>query len=226
MSPSLAVKSYDKIGIKSGVVLDLPGFEGAGSLIRDASMYHNNGTITGASWSQLASGLQVLDFDGTDDNIIVPDNVAFDVTTLSVELWFKPSRLFKGDLCMKGTGTLNLDWFLFQDDSGDGVWFSCGSWGGDNFAKHDDFLVIDTWYHIVGVYDGTNVKLYTNGIWRDDANAPLAPVLTASDVYIGERYSGTYDFQGSIALVRIYNRVLSALEIQSNFNRERHLFGV
>jgi hypothetical protein len=31
---------------------------------------------------------------------------------------------------------------------------------------------------------------------------------------------------GSVALPRIYNRVLTALEVQNHFNREKHLFGV
>jgi len=51
-------------------VLWYPGLPGGGTKIYDRSIKRaNNGTITGALWTRLPSGLWVLDYDGTDDKV-------------------------------------------------------------------------------------------------------------------------------------------------------------
>src|SRR3990167_10553439 len=47
----------------------------------DRSRYQNHGTITGATWKRLPSGVWVMSFDGTDDNILLPTVSALDPTT-------------------------------------------------------------------------------------------------------------------------------------------------
>jgi len=74
----MAIKLFDKVARNQGLVLYLPFMEGTGSSVHDLSKYHNNGTITGATWTQLPSGIWVLSFDGVDDygySILVYINV-------------------------------------------------------------------------------------------------------------------------------------------------------
>jgi hypothetical protein len=73
------------------------------------------------------------------------------------------------------------------------------------------------WYHTAFSTDGTNMKLYLNGV-LDNSTASLAssPYSTiAGDIGIGilaENFS-SFPWSGSIASVSIYNRVLSDAEI-------------
>jgi len=72
----MAIKLFDKVARNQGLVLYLPFMEGTGSSVHDLSKYHNNGTITGATWTQLPSGIWVLSFDGVDDYVEVPNHNA------------------------------------------------------------------------------------------------------------------------------------------------------
>ena len=75
-----------------GCVLSLSRFPGGGSKIHDRSPYGNHGTITGATWVRLPSGLWCLSFDGSDDyskavDTVLPSGAA--ARTLSA--WVKAS---------------------------------------------------------------------------------------------------------------------------------------
>lgn len=54
-----------------GTVLYLTGLPGHGDTIYDRSPYGYHGTITGAVWTRLLTNSWVLDFDGSDDVVII-----------------------------------------------------------------------------------------------------------------------------------------------------------
>ncbi len=78
----------------------------------------------------------------------------------------------------------------------------------------------NTWTHLAGVYNGTNVILYKNGVelGRTAKTGLTDTALTA--VMIGAENSGgiTNPYTGLIDNVRIYNRALSASEILAIYN--------
>ena len=82
----------------------------------------------------------------------------------------------------------------------------------------------DTWYHLVATHTpGTNgTKLYVNGSLYASANMTATGNLTYNGVSIGGGYFGYSD--KSISISRIYNRALSASEIQQNFNATKSRF--
>ena len=63
-----------------GCVLHLPGLPGGDSTIHDRSPYGNHGTITGATWKRLPSGLWCLSFDGSDDYVTVGLGASINIT--------------------------------------------------------------------------------------------------------------------------------------------------
>ena len=87
------------------------------------------------------------------------------------------------------------------------------------FIVNNDFNVIDsslasystnTWYHVVGVYDGTTAYIYRDGILRDSATVTAPSDVTQAIVFgslttLG--FPGTYDH------IRIYDRALSPNEV-------------
>jgi glucose/arabinose dehydrogenase len=84
-------------------------------------------------------------------------------------------------------------------------------------------LQTNGWYHVTGVYNASarTLAVYVNGQLD---NGALVGTVTSSqqnstnNVNIGRRASGNYQFNGRIDDVRIYNRVLSQAEIQSDMN--------
>ncbi len=74
-----------------GCVLHLSGLPGGGNKIYDRSPYGNIGTITGAVWKRLPSGLWYLDYDGSDDKVVIANESNFDFTdTITIIMWVKP----------------------------------------------------------------------------------------------------------------------------------------
>jgi hypothetical protein len=92
--------------------------------------------------------------------------------------------------------------------------------------------VANTWYHVAGVYDATNrtMNVYLNGQLNNGAlvgTIPAAQPNSNQNVNVGQRPGspGTFNFEGMLDDVRIYNRALSALEIQADMNTRLRLFG-
>ena len=90
-------------------------------------------------------------------------------------------------------------------------------------------LAINTWYHIVGGYTGTAWVLYVNGVLVK-STVGAGPTAVASSLFtIGAAtFMGTVSryFNGNISSVQVYNRALSADEVQQNFEAYRGRYGV
>ena len=100
-------------------------------------------------------------------------------------------------------------------------WWEPGEIGGQFGGARDNMLLLEegawTWINFVG---GAQVKLYKDGRVRNlmeggaifDKNTPIEVVVIGANSY-GERAK---TFNGSIALVRVYDRVLKTAEIKQN----------
>ena len=78
-------------------------------------------------------------------------------------------------------------------------------------------LAVNTWTHLAATYDRATIRLFVNGVQVSTA-AQTAAVSTSNAVLtIGANFYGEY-FAGLIDEVRIYNRALSAAEIQTDMS--------
>jgi hypothetical protein len=213
-----------------GCVLSLSGLPGGGGKTYDRSPYGNTGTITGAIWRQLPSGLWYLDFDGVDDKITIPNRSSLNITeAITLETW-----------CYPVTSTEPYDSFIIGSagryytlrtvQSGAMVFQPYICMDDDNWRTPGYYnYTVGRWYHVATTYDKhrgpNNFVLYVDG--RNKAQATYATGIKPStaDVVIGCTTAGNGEF-GCLALIRIYNRALSALEIQNHFYQEKNLFGV
>jgi len=99
-------------------------------------------------------------------------------------------------------------------------------------AVTDNAVSVNTWYHIVGTFDGDPsnngsgvVRLYLNGVTGgsttntvSDAN-DMDTSSSKYHVYIGmHQYSNQDGFMGEIDDITIYNDVLSQAEVTRNYN--------
>jgi len=98
------------------------------------------------------------------------------------------------------------------------------SGGPNQFAERysTSTRLVGVWYHIAGVYDATadTLDIYINGVADNGVlrgTVPPSQVSPAVNVNIGRR-TGGFGFNGVIDEVRIYNRALSAEEIQADMN--------
>jgi hypothetical protein len=87
-------------------------------------------------------------------------------------------------------------------------------------------LPSDTWTHIVATYDGSEIKLYKNGVLAD-TQSQSSYTSGSHAVTIGDDVSGdSIDdrWQGNIDEVKIWGRALSDTEISEIYNNESNGF--
>ena len=109
----------------------------------------------------------------------------------------------------------------FHYNSG-GVGAGSGNISGEHFPDK-------TWHHHVWQYDsGSNVnRWYINGAFANSRSHGSSLAVSSSTGFgIFSRGDDYERWRGKIAIVRIYNRALSATEIKNHFELERGRFGV
>ena len=75
-------------------------------------------------------------------------------------------------------------------------------------------ITTGTWTHVAGVWDGTTVFLYVNGLVVASAAYSTAPASSSQISRIGSyRAAGNRGFTGGIDDINIYSRVLAPQEI-------------
>jgi hypothetical protein len=81
----------------------------------------------------------------------------------------------------------------------------------------DNVLLVGQWQHIAYTWDGTTERVYIDGTQQASSPTPGALSYDTRDLYIGCDYSGgtSRPFSGILDELQIYNRALSATEIQA-----------
>lgn len=214
-----------------GCVLHLVGLPGGGSKIYDRSPYGNIGTITGATWRRSPSGLWLLDFDGSDDYVDCGNGAALAITEqLTMLVWlYRTGKVTNQHIIMKAKTADNPCYGLFWEWYSEKIALALDV-GGYAIRGFTVALALNTWHFVAVTYDGSFAKIYSEGN-LDDSSSLSGSIASISDanVILGSGVQtqwGNNWYEGYMALPRIYNRALSALEIQNSFNREKHLFGV
>ncbi len=201
-----------------GCVFYLPGLPGGGNKIYDRSPYANVGTITGATWVRLPSGLWCLSFDGGDDWIGITANAALQMGAgdWSAEAWI---NITAGLSNYCGVVAFDNDGIVFRTSGQLGLLQD-----GDLVKGGGAAWSTGVWHHAVVTRSGTTYKVYKDTV---DVSSTLSQLNynLAGIYYVGRGNAGSV-YKGLIGEVKVYNRVLSALDIQNHFNREKHLFGV
>ena len=87
----------------------------------------------------------------------------------------------------------------------------------------------NTWVHITGTYDGSTIRQFTNGNQVDSLNYVGTPT-SGGEIRINRRWDDIVSsgnlFDSNIAMVRIYNRALTAAEIKQNYDATKGRFGL
>ena len=189
--------------------------EGTGTILHDKSGNGNDGTIYGATWVDGIKG-KALSFDGTGDYVDISNDPALVISgNVSLEVWVMIDTL-SGLQNIVRKSYAGYNYYMRLED--DRIAFKCGGLT-PKAVYSTELLETGKWYHFVGVYDGTHLRLYINS--RLDSSVVTSGRILTSDesLAIGAISGGSTEyFKGTIDEVRIYNRALSAEEIQAHYN--------
>ena len=140
-------------------------------------------------------------------------------STLTVSVWFNALYLSNANPRLVANSHTDVDAQGFQlmfNSGGASGFFDVGNGAAEGRASWSQQLVEGTWYHYVGVYNGTTVSAYLNGVQVASTafagGAIAAGTGPAINIARNPTYAGDY-FIGAIYDVRIYEQALSAAQV-------------
>ncbi len=212
----------------------------------DTSGKGNNGTLNGpggtnnlpqSTADRFGNSGSAYNFDGTDDCISIPYSESFNFSSddqIAISLWVKQDYIFNDSgehvqmLITKythDTGTYAWHVSIHEKSFGGLNEYNVNNglfWGrekqGDSwtYSTSQSEIQLNTYYHVVALYNGTSMKIFINGFPEDESNNAVNVSAGETDIgiMIGQcLLSQPYWFHGTIDDVRIYNRALTEDEI-------------
>lgn len=225
--------SHSPKTVKDGLVLSSDtanpkSYLGSGTVIKNMITEISGEVVNSPTYSTSLKGYFSF---VTDDYLRFPNDTALDLQTYSVEVFARTNATTQNGFWFE-KGTVNSQYSLFQESSSI-IWrANIGGIGTSNMIMLNTSSFINTtdWFHIVGTFTSGSQKIYINGVERG-SNTLTGTISTNSGgmsvgVYGGFSGGRGYYYNGDIAVVKVYNKVLSETEIKQNFNAIKGRFGL
>jgi hypothetical protein len=193
-----------------------------GSEASDYSGHARHGTINGGvtlgTSGLLTGGDKAMTFDGSSGYISLPTSfIPTSSHAWTIECWCKITSFVSGGHVMVGMGTSSSGETaqILYTSNGTTAAFQLSTFGTD--ITGPTTLSTGTIYHVVGTYDGTNIRLYMNGsLIAGPLSASLN--LVATFALIGAQGTGPNEFfNGVVDEVAIYNASLTSSQISNHY---------
>lgn len=204
--------------------MDASDYNSANSRVTDKSSFENHGINSGATFTTDRFGKEggAMSFDGTKYIKINHNNILKPSDSITISSWVYIPQL-----------------------DGQHRWIVRTGWGGAPyfFGKniYDKFVLVINdqsvmynsttapsanvgWNYVAGTYDGSNVKVYLNGVlqwtysYTSTINTNTLPIFIGGGDTNNDGIADAQMFNGIIDELRVYNRALSESEIQSLYN--------
>lgn len=201
--------------------------EGSGTTAYDASGNGNNGTWngTGSHFTGGKVGTYAGQFNGVDDYIEIPSTNSLSIGSnkISYSAWVNPLAADYRTVFSKGYDATDGGYSLriTRDSEPIKAFAEVHASGTTGAAGVYNNIANNIWSYLTGTYDGTQLCLYVNGVLNACTNYSGNIQTNNLSLRIGRlstaQIINAY-FKGLVDEVRIYNRVLSAAEIQAIYN--------
>jgi hypothetical protein len=179
------------------------------------------GALSNATWTTGRFG-NALGFTGGESSwVTVPNAASLSLTTgMTISAWVRPTSAMQNEptiLMKQASGNLTYALYANSGDGTPNAWFvSNGDWV-SVFAAPGHSAPLNTWTHIAATFDGATLRIFHNGqLSASQASAGAIDVASGVLRIGGNSVWSNEGFPGVIDEVRIYNRALSATEIQAD----------
>jgi len=216
---------------------DSSSYSGSGDTWYDLNNGGYNVTLNGPSWSNTNSG--IFTYDGTDD-VATFDKAAFTLgSTFTIEIWYRftssQTNVFtNGGLFTQGAAgdwntsvgsnkglILGANEIVYRTSSNTQIWTAYTSTPSQN-----------NWHQFVFTFDSGTGKVLMDGATSEIYSATnfQSSYSNTNGLYgigLADAWGGYRgEFIGDIAIFRVYSVVLTASEIQQNFDALKNRYGL
>lgn len=219
--------AFGKI-VTDGLVLaldaaDKNSYPGSGTTWRDIGGNNITGSLINSPTFNTSNGGSFGFI--ADDYVIMEENSALNTQTPSVEVWIRTNATNQSGFWFE-KGQVNTQYSLFQEGTNI-VWRQSDR---SQYTNTATYITTANWAQVVGTYTSGDRKTYINGVVvTSDTQTGAVGVNTngmSIGVYGGFNGVRGYFYNGNIAIVRVYNRVLSPVEILQNYNGQKSRFNL
>jgi len=223
--------------VTDGLILDMDFgsskcYPGSGTACTDISTSNLSGELVNSPPYTSSTNNKFFSFNGTTNSrlIRIPNSTILDTQTPSVEVWIKTNATNQNGFWFE-KGVVNSQYSLFQESTNI-QWRMVLNGSMNTFSTNTVNAGVNTssWFQIVGTYISGTRRLYVNGILKN-SDAQTGTIATNAGgmsigVYGGYAGGRDYYYNGDIAIVRVYNKALSASEVLFNYNALKGRFGL
>ena len=166
-------------------------------------------------------------FDGTDDYIVISNPGVSNTQGFTIELVTNPDSYSSSPMVITPQSA-GIDHFIRFPSTGKPYMRVVI----DADSTVQDFAVTSTlptgnYTHLVFTYNATSGgKAYFNGNLEGSGSPNFTAQEWSSSWYIGQRGNNTFYYDGSLPVTKIYNRALSAQEVQQNYKAYKNRFNI
>lgn len=202
-----------------------------------------NTTLTGTKGASVlyqddvAISRKIFNFSGSNGNANVITFPSFNFgTQISATAWIYPrSKNDINGLLVNTTANVAPSGFKFQWNWWQNNSRTIGMQAGNGITGADNYTITNTinyneWQHIGYVFDQANrrIIIFKNGIPVDMMSSiePVANIGTNQAFNIGGYINGTYTMNANLGYIKVFNTLLNASEVLSDFNNTKSQFGL
>ncbi len=166
----------------------------------------------------------ILNFDGVDDHILIPDNASQNVAqNFTLELWFKSGSNTSGYRALLDKRDPNTNFTNFSMAVFNGLYptmFINNSQGTIFEFVSSTTFTIGSWQHYAVSYDGATLTQYINGVAVNSVAASLTNPMLNVPINIGRAAFGGEYFDGSMDEIRIWNTARTSADIAASYQTD------
>jgi hypothetical protein len=210
---------------------DPTSYPGSGSTWFDLTTGNNATLFNTPTYSPNFDG--ILQFSKTSLEYATIPNIGT-IQNWTVEVWVRFTSSLNGQISMVVGNQFNLSSSInFVIGTGRAPtsyniaagFFQNGWYNTTGFAP-----TLNTWYQIVGTYDGSTIRQYVNGSASGGTLNVSSTLQSGGEVRIMRRWDDNLSsgnlFDGDLAIVKIYDKALNSTQINSIWNENKSRFGL